>query len=221
MKKFNPTLLGLILLCLALTLTFTACNDDDENISPPNPPAAVPNFFPMSIGNYWIYDVVRVDSNGTETLLNYSDTIRIIGDTSYNSNIYYSIEQDRFLTTQALKDTIYRRDSSGYLVNLEGRISFSADDYHTIFHTWEIPQANIKVDYFVDDSLYTYNVPAGNFDCLNYVGLVQYLDPASTFPDRYMNTAYSNNIGIIFQNEIFASSLATEYQRRLREYHFE
>lgn len=222
MKNLNLTLNRLALLCAVLAFGLFACNnddDDDGNI----PPAAevVPNFLPLQTGNYWIYDVVRVDTSGEETMMGYSDTLRVIGDTLHNGNTYYIVEQDRWLTTTAIKDTAIWRDSSGYLVSINGRVNFSADDYNTIFYTWEIPAVQMQVDYFMDDSLYMYEVPAGNFSCLNYVGRVQYLDPTSNFSDRFFYTAYSNNIGMIYQNEFYASSIAFEFQRRLREYHLE
>ena len=39
---------------------------------------------PLDIGNYWVYETFRVDTNGTELMLNFHDSMVVTGDTIIN-----------------------------------------------------------------------------------------------------------------------------------------
>lgn len=73
-------------------------------------------------GSYWVYDWYQVDAAGNETLIPaWKDTIRIVGDTSINGNVY-QVLRGRDMGSPI---TYYTRDSSGYIVAAHGGISYS------------------------------------------------------------------------------------------------
>ncbi|MBP7214775.1 MAG: hypothetical protein KBA52_03960 [Candidatus Kapabacteria bacterium] len=50
----------IVLLMSVLPIVFWSCSDDDDN-NPVNP--AVKNYFPLSVGSYWVYEKYTLDSN--------------------------------------------------------------------------------------------------------------------------------------------------------------
>ncbi len=198
------------------------CKKDKTCEEPPviNPPD--PIYFPFTIGNYWIYDVYLVnDSTDIETQQNYSDTLRIIAEEVINGNTYFVIEEDRWLSNTNLKDTLYYRDSSGYIVNLEGEIIFEYVAFNTIVRTDSFASNMYVSEYSVSDATENITIPAGTFDCLNFKGRFNKTNPDDDEPDRFLNNCYAKDVGLIFQTIFFASNYETHYERRLLDYHLE
>lgn len=80
-----------------------------------------------------MYNTYRVDSNGVETLISVSDTLRIVGDTTMNGNTY-TIKQIISYNGIVLSNE-FIRDSSGYIVTAHGDIKYSYIDFEHIIHT--------------------------------------------------------------------------------------
>ena len=75
-----------------------------------------------TIGSYWVYEKYNVDSLGVETLLLDRDTITVTGDTVVNSKTYYKFTGDLSFYYSGSQ---FQRDSSGYIVDLNGNILYS------------------------------------------------------------------------------------------------
>ena len=74
-------------------------------------------------GSYWVYDWYDVDSTGNETLsgIGWKDTMRIVGDTVINGEVFQHYQGKMFNSPTEY----YHRDSSGYIVDPNGKISYS------------------------------------------------------------------------------------------------
>ena len=210
-----------LLLPIAILIVLSGCKDElPNNPAPPIPPA--PNYYPFTVGNYWIYDVYHVvDSTGEEDQLSYSDTISVIAEEEINGNSYFVIEQDSWLTQNNRKDTVYLRDSSSYIVNEEGVILFSYANFDNILSIVDYDPAPFVVEYSIQDSIENHAVPSGNFDCLNFKGRFYSTIPNNNDPDRFLDNCYAEDVGLVFQTVFYASAFGFHYERRLADFHLE
>ncbi len=208
-------------LILIIFVTST-CKKENQKNSAPNTSTEASSYFPLEIGNFWYYDLYKVvDSSGLEEQLNYSDTVRIIGEEMIDGNNYFVIEQDSWLTQNNRKDTLFYRDSSSYLVTPEGNIVFSSVEFNSILRLVDYDPAPWAVEYTVPDTIENHTVPAGTFECLNYRGRVYSTTPNNNYPERFVHNCYSEDVGVVFQSIFFVSQYGVQYERRLADYHLE
>lgn len=182
-------------------------------------------YFPLAVGNYWIYEVVRYDpSTYTGTVQQSKDTMLIYGDTSIRGHQYFKIQTDRFASSavSVLKDTTYLRDSSGYIVNSIGDIKFTAIDFDRILHREnlvETPLFSVYSEYSVKDTLIYEFTSIGLLACLDFRGCV-YKDDVKL--ENYLRNYYSEDIGLTYQSTFYISNpLGIEIRRSLIDYHLE
>jgi len=204
----------LFLLVLAISL-FAACNKDKTN------PQEESNYFPMQIGNYWVYQHYNIDSLGNETDMNKTDSVIIKRDTIINNKQYFVLEGTNYPYNGNRWEILdYLRDSSGYLVNFNGIIKCSENNFTDTLVS--------KTEVIGEDTLYflTYQmeapdnyiiVPAGEFEVLNFKGTVVMPKnhPGIKNP-RYMNNYYADGVGKIIETYFFLSSPFISEKRLVR-----
>ena len=200
-------------------ILFISCKDDDANNSQE---PVIPNdllqveFLPFAVGNYWVYEVYKVDALGNETLLDFQDTIRITGEAARDGEIYYTFLDNNF----DFGERVYSvRDSSGFLVDIEGTILFSDSVFDEVLRTDIINP--IQIVYTMDGEEVEVSAPAGDFDCLNFTGMYNEIDPDSDYPIRILNNFYSAEIGLVSSNTFFFSDTENSFERRLLEFNIE
>jgi len=113
------------------------------------------------------------------------------------------------------------RDSSGYIVNAQGIIKFSKDNFSSILAS--------KTEVIEGDTLYTLSyrmedpdsvltVPAGSFGVLKYKGTLKTAMNLPGIPNpRYLNTFYADNVGRIIDTYFYLNT-STVSERRLIRY---
>ena len=156
------------------------------------------NFLPLSVGNYWIYEVSQVDTNGNSTFQKIDSTY-IKGDTNINNNIYYILK-----SSTSLFYIQFLRDSSGYIVDEKGqRFLYQMITEDTLYR-------NLIKSINEDTLSFTYRImvkPQGSIECVmgNYIALdaemTRYL-PFSGRTDKG-HYYYSSNIGMILRQDYF------------------
>ena len=210
---------------LSFVLLFVfACKKDKATDPEPVPQISINDYFPMTVGNYWIYDIYKVDTSGVEEQYPYSDTIRIIAEEDIDGKTYLVAEIDTWLSTSNKKDTILYRDSSSYLIDSEGNFFLSLNMDESVIQSKTYNQTPYVSDYVMADSMVSFTVPAGTFDCIDFQGLFYSTDPEvpyENYPTRIAHNCYSKDVGIVYQNIFYAYSIKSNYERRLREYHLE
>ena len=107
-----------------LSLAVLSCKKDKITPQIPQTPPP-PNSYThvTTTGSYWVYDWYDVDSTGNETPW-YSagkDTVRIVGDTSINGEVFQHYKGNQWSS----QFEYFRRDSSGYVVDPNGDIIYS------------------------------------------------------------------------------------------------
>jgi len=207
----------LVAFFMAVSLLSSCKKEEDNEIKT--------EYLPLSIGNYWIYKDFKIDSSGNETANSSLDSVIITRDTIINRKKYYVLEGEYYPFNSGVWGIIdILRDSSGYIVNPNGTIQFSENDFKdTIAY-------NITTNMYNGDTLVvtTYQmekpdnimmVPAGNFEVLNYKGTVTTsMDtPGIEYP-RYLNTYYAEGVGKILYTYFYIAGSAI-YEKRLLRYH--
>ncbi len=206
------------LLTLSILLIFIfSCKR--ETVIPTCESGTSNSYFPMSVGSYWVYQWYKVDSSGTEELMEGKiDTISIIKDTLIGSSIYKKIKENN---SQIFSPMViqYRRDSLGYLVDPNNNIYFSSSNFTDTLRI--INNNNFKIIYKMEIPNTPIETPAGIFDCLNFQGEVTPFIPVDWSTER-INTYYSRGVGKVQESTFyFSSANETQLQRRLIEYNIE
>ena len=181
------------------------------------------SYLPLQIGNYWVYQHVRIDSLNQETLLPQTDSVIVDRDTLINEHTYFILEGTNYpINSDSWGIVDILRDSMGYLVDQTGRIKFSDSNFSDIL--------DAKIEVFESDTLYrlsyqmeneenTYRVPAGVFEVLNYKGtLVSHRELPGIENPRYLHTRYSPGVGKVMQSYFYLHS-PYAIEKQLIRYH--
>ena len=204
-----------------LLAIFSACQKDDD--SNQNDTTLKPDYFPMAIGNYWVYENVTIDSLGV-TLSDKIDSVIITKDTLIDNETFYIFEQTRTLSNGTILTghKQFYRDSSGYIIDSSGAIFFSDENFTNTLQIEEFITGSDTVyitTYKMEYVNEIVSVPAGDFEVLNFKGTVWVPDPNQGVPNpRYINDYFAPNVGKIFENTFFLSSNNYKIERRLLRY---
>jgi len=213
--------------CIILISTLIySCKKEDEIIEP-NPAnitaTSYPNFAQLKVGNYWVYEQFDVDSNGTSVSKNLFDSCYVEKDTIINSNLYFKIVKPKpYFATQ--KDISFQRDSLHYVVNSNGKILFSSQDFSTVFDSqyyMASPGDTLcQMIKKMTDKDIPVSTPAGSYLTSNAKETYYMFPSWSTAGNpRYKHTRYTENIGITIETLPLFASNPNSIERRLIRYH--
>ncbi len=194
----------IIFLILILAIGFSSCKKDEPNPDPdPIPQDSVLDYFPLSIGNYWVYERSACDSTWTECEVLSIDTSFVTKDTIINNNNYFKVEQ---VTVVGQKSTAYLRDSLNYIVSSLGEIVFSNTDFTTkLSEQYIITGTNDTAFYIytkMQEEPYSIQVPAGNFDCLDRK-LSLYSKADDFENERNTHNLFAKAVGPVYYQAMF------------------
>jgi len=206
----------LIVLSLTMALLYACQKITNSEIS------AESSYTPMEIGKYWIYAHYLIDANGHAIPQSRTDSVIITGDTLVNGSRYYVFKGTNYPWNGSQWQTIAMlRDSSGYLLDVNGNIRFAEDNFSEVLAR--------KTETQNGDTLYTLTfkmevmsgmitVPAGSFETLNYRGTVTmpHERPGIQNP-RYINTLYAKETGKILETYFFLNDARINEKRLLRQ----
>lgn len=195
------------------------CSCKKESVIAPCEPSVSNSYFPMTVGSYWVYQWYKIDSSGTEELLDgKKDTITVIKDTLIDASIFKKIQENNsFLNTPIVIQ--YRRDSLGFLIDPQNNIYFSSSNLTDTLKV--ISNSNFKIIYKMEIPPAPIETAAGVFDCLNFQGEVTSFLPVS-WSNQWLNFYYAKGVGKIQENLFFFSNAdINQFHRRLIEYHIE
>jgi len=220
-----------VLSMITAVLLFSACKKND---SPPEPAKIddivyVP-YSRLAPGNYWVYDAYELDSNYNVLFPRHIlDSMYVEKDTLINFKTYYKYWQPQDVGSSTYYAT-YLRDSLHYIVDNNGTIRFSSQDFTTLFYSqYLVDTAHVispldtpcRVEKKMADQHKSITVPAGTF-VTNSWQTTYYMHPyfASYAPAvRRINTRYAAGIGMISETMPFYVSSPNYTERRLLRYH--
>ncbi len=205
------------LFVLGLTIAlFASCQK-----SPDPELSSMFSYTPMEIGNYWVYAHYQIDSAGIELPTSHTDSIIISGDTLINGSRYFIFQGTNYPWNGGKWQIVsIMKDSSGYLVDINGIIRFASDNFTDILAS--------KVEVYNGDTLFTLSyqmeaavgevtVPAGTFEALNYKGTVTMpMDRPGIKNPRYINTFYAKGTGKILETYFFLNDSRINEKRLVR-----
>jgi hypothetical protein len=208
----------LIIIAFVLPILFS-CNKENNEIEP----SEVLTYFPLEIGNYWIYQHYKIDTLGNETILEAIDSITITKDTLIRGDNFFIFEGHSDMGFCDLDGSVLR-DSSGYLVDSAGNIFFAESNFTDTLLTYAAfidGDTVYTIDYKMEQHDIDVITPAGSFEVLNYRGTLIMHEEVEDLPStRYMNNFYSKDVGKIVSTYLFMSVPYT-YERRLVRYHIQ
>jgi hypothetical protein len=182
-----------------LLVLLSSCKTEND----PKSEKVVPNYMPLAVGNYWVYQNYRVDSLGNERLINQIDSVVITKDTIVNNKKYYVFEGSKY---QMVFPRLVR-DSLGYLVSNKGEVLLSSTNYSDTISTKkylgiiengkEVIFGMLKTR--MDSTLKTISVPAGKFDAITCHGTLKIF--------YYDSNGNNNQIMYVDQNAYFAANI--------------
>jgi len=164
-SKFNLKSLTMKTFLVIILLATFLCSCSKTQTLPQNIDSIPSNkYYPMSLGNYWVYEFVNKDPDGNIIGSSMLDTTRIVSDTLINNYLFYVFELNRpFPNTRFL-----RRDSLGYIIDQHGEIKLlpSANEALYNFHYGFV--GNDTAYYFWEAYVNEISVQStvGNYDCL-------------------------------------------------------
>jgi hypothetical protein len=203
------------LLCLAVALAVVSCEKNE------NEPKST--YIPMEVGNYWVYQDFNIDADGNEVATDLYDSLIITKDTVINLVKYFKLEgiKHPFNHNQS-RGWGYYRDSSGNLIDNESIKYFSDSEFeHSLYEkVQKYPNGDTvyAINYRMEQVDGFVNVPAGNFESLNYKGtLIKYSTTQNLTDPRMMNNYYVKNVGKIVETFMYLGD-KVKTERRLVRY---
>jgi hypothetical protein len=210
MKKLLPLLVFILLF---------SCTEKDQQVTPNET-----NYFPLAIGNYWVYEHYKIDVEGNETKLLKTDSITITKDTLVESKKYFILEGTNSHNNGNWTRINLIKSFAGEIINLEGNIIFSETNFTDILSedTKLLEEDTLYIlSYKMEKTENKITVPSGTFDVLNYKGfLTLYYKSADVITkiQRNYNTYYSENVGKILETYMYYSQPDVYYEKRLVRY---
>lgn len=188
---------------LVLAVCFCSCKKDKDATPTPVPssPTATTNYFPLSVGSYWIYDTYNLDTNGVETYVS-TDSCYISNDTVIGGNTYSVFHASLLFPTS----TYYRRDSSGYLVDQVGKIYFSNTNFTDTLRYDSLPGYFSGFGKMISPST-SVSVPAGTFSVYDFMQTTTILTSGYIWENpRITHHYYADGVGIVNETLTFVGS---------------
>jgi len=209
-------------------LSFTACKKTPlpDVIGVTN---SCDGYCSYTVGSYWIYQHVLIDSNGVEQILTTTDTVSIVGDSIINGQTYAAVKGKLIPYSSLFPSGIINhvRDSLHYLVSYTGTILFSSQDFSSILtqdSTVSTNAGSTVTNYYshkMEDVVDSVSLPAGTFKVLNYERTASSTDSLinSMFAYKNSNQYYAKGVGKVLHSFVFSNKRYLEH--RLLEYHIE
>lgn len=216
--KYRTILLSLI----TFTILIYSCKKDNDETPAPPIITSYPDYSTLKTGNYWVYEQFSIDTSGNAISNNVFDSCYVDMDTIINSHTYFKVVRPNQYNPN--DNYSFIRDSLHYIVNSNGRILFSSEDYQTVFNSFYLIVGAQDTIYHsslkMDDINATTLTPAGVFTTINAKETYFiYPNYASYTDNKYKNVRYAKNIGIVTETLPIFIATTTNIERRLVRYH--
>ena len=209
---------SIISLSLLMTIfLFISCNKDEPEPTPAPPVESVLDYYPLEIGNYWVYQRSGCDSTWENCDSLDTDTTRVVKDTIINNHTYFKLEG---YTELGHKSVAYLRDSSDYIVSSNGNIIFSNKDFESILkERYEIFNGDTIFYYYVkmEEEPVPFESPAGVFECLDRK-MTLFIQKDNFEKPINIHHLFAKGVGPVFSQAVYAISLGG-YKMELVDYH--
>jgi len=194
----------ILLFAVIVTMALTSCKKENTNTTEQPLQESVLDYYPLAVGNYWLYAVSSCDSTWTVCNPMRIDSNYISKDTVMNGLTYFKIEGQKISNS----DPWFVRDSLDYIVDEKGSILFSNTDFETILYEEYVvgnPDTLYHWYYKMDPVPFVVSVPVGEFTCLD--NKMSFFRINEQFQHEFnAHSAFAKYIGPVYQQAMFASS---------------
>ena len=175
-----------------------------DDIPQPHIPNAE-DYYPLTKGNYWVYEYYTINTNtGIETF-SYKDSIHNVGDTIINGE-KYTHQKHTYQNGNG-----FLRDSSGCMVTSSGKILFSCCNFSDSFYFSNSPNNWYTKMIHTDTLIYT---PVGSFHSIS----LGYIWNYPTGP-KYEYVFYGKGLGMSQYAHWYLPAQVVKIEGRLVKYH--
>ena len=209
----KTTLFKLVLLAFVLIACKKEKDPEQGQIDQSIP---INEYFPLAIGNYWVYEFQTKLPSGEYIGNVIIDSINVIGDSIINDETFFVLTSNK---PQANRQ-YYLRDSSGYIINNRGDIYLHPQpdtemhDAHygtfegdTLYYFWK--------EY--ENDIVNIQSPLGNYECISQLHIHQMQPDFGGL--LTIDSNYYSHIGILQRSYAFSSG--PKMIGTLVEYHLE
>lgn len=178
----------------------SSCSDEEL----PTTTHDVIEFTNLKVGNYWVYEWIEIEPDGSESSFNKRDSVYIVRDTTISKKTYL-VRSGTFLGSRK-RELLFDSANSIFLYP-SNELIFTLDE--TIESTVNYgPEENpiAIATYALDANNTNVTVPAGVFECLNYSGVTQSLEADYPHGTRLNSNLYSNGTGLVLMKTQFYNS---------------
>lgn len=171
-------------------LLLVSCSTDEAS-----PTESILDYANLEIGNYWVYQWYEIEPDGTESLFGQRDSVFISSDTLINGRTMYVryTSDERNTRSSILFDsanTLYSYPDKEVLFTLDTTVKTSRN-----FGPLEDPLA---IGYYsLQRNSTLVQVPAGDFECINFEGIIESQEQDYPYGKRLNSNYYSKNIGSV------------------------
>lgn len=176
------------------------------------------DYYPMTVGSYWIYERTQIDTNGVETTTpDNNDSVYVSRDTLINGKTF-AVFVGTIWWDPAQE--LYMRDSAGHVLSSSGTI-LDLTNFSGILDFYHDSSGMSDATTYMEHPPGPITVPAGTFSTVDRVCRIDILIPSYPWgTPRYLHDYYALGVGRV--REISCYSSAPWYQsRRLLRYHIE
>ncbi len=201
---------------ILIPLFFSSCKKEETIACPPAP--EIPNYLPMSVGDYWVYENFYVDTLGNDSSIGVIDSVYISTDTVINGKTYYVFRGTNYpvkMQPNMLLNIVEK--VNGDLINLDGTIVFSSTNFSdTLKSRYETHNGDTLFFAYskMDGAVLQFTVPLGTYNSLIRNDTYFFYRQFSPINPRIYPYVYGENIGLI-SSSISYSSTPWHYERRL------
>ncbi|MDI1232763.1 MAG: hypothetical protein PSX81_00620 [bacterium] len=194
----------ILLISAVFALLYTACKKKEVQPKQVETPATAMAYFPLSVGNYWIYEQFETDKNNVIKSLNVYDSVYIVkSETLNNKTVYTVCDQDRINPKpDSLKQYIVDGPN---IIGADNHVLLSTTDFTSILEQYIIN--------FGSDTVYISNTQMSAKDVLISTKSGTYLTikKQTTFSSVSAGCPTVKRYPIF--NQYFAKSVGKVYER--------
>ncbi|MFA5835304.1 MAG: hypothetical protein WDA22_17625 [Bacteroidota bacterium] len=184
-----------MMIIFAISLILISCKNEDLITNQTTLNETVTDYYPMSIGSYWVYKVYEADTSLVFSDAGLLDSIVVTKDSLVNGYSYKVFKSSIFGVS------LYR-DSSEMIVNNDGEKLLSLNKKLTfIENRYVLPNDTM---YYLTSVLSktdsTFSVLAGTFNSKYIIGTIKYMEENPPYmKQRNYKTAYAKNVGLVYK----------------------
>jgi hypothetical protein len=199
-------------------LLIASCSKDiaipvDQGVSQTTVIPSAEDYYPLTVGNYWVYDYYVINTLSGVQQFQYRDSVYIVGDTIINGYTYAHQENKSINGI----GWAYLRDSSGYMVMHKGaKILFSCCNFTDTFSISHDGAYTVYTKMIHQDTLIP--TPLGNFHSISLGYLWHYTNNSAPLPkNEYL--FFGKGIGMTQYCHWYYPGCIGKIEGRLVKYH--